>query len=401
MARRKRTAANGDGTIYPIRRGGKSGPIIGYRAQITLPDGRRKSISGKDKEDVKDRMTLVKADLVKGMPVPTGRQTVAEFMSSWLEIIRSGLRPSSHRRYRNAAAHIVDALGKTPLVDLKTKQVQEFYAKKSADGLKPKTVRGIHGVLHRALRDARDWDLVARNVTDKIRNLPHVSRHRIKPLTEEQIRQFLTACAGDRFEALYILAIDTGMRRGELLGLCWQDVDLEQGTLFVQTSISESRNQQGAESALIVPKQGTRRYTLAETKTDNGVRTIPLSRLSVEALKAHLERQKAERAKLGRYWQDHGLVFPNETGGLMIPDNFSKRNFKAMLKKAELDEKTRLHDLRHTAATRELARGIPVKEVSERLGHADPGFTWRTYSWVTPSIQRAAANVLDDIISGK
>lgn len=256
------------------------------------------------------------------------------------------------------------------------------------------------GTLHKALSDAKDWGLVARNVTDKIKNLPRVTRRQKKPLSEEEIRRFLAVCAGDRFEALYILALDTGMRRGELLGLRWSDVHWDQGIISVGAGISEDREQQGARSALLVLKQGTKRYILAEPKTDDGVRTIILSRQSVEALKAHQDRQEAEKTKLGHYWQNNNLIFPNQMGGFMIPDNFSKRNFKAMLKKAGLEDRG-LHDLRHTTATRALARGIPVKEVSERLGHADPAFTLREYTWATPSIQRAAANVLDDILSGR
>jgi integrase len=396
-------AANGEGTCYPIRRGGKTGPIIGYRAQITLPNGRRKSISGKVKEDIENRMILVKADLVKGLPVPIGRQTLGEYLATWIDT-KSKLRPSSRRRYRNAIDHITKALGKIPLVNLATHpdQVLRFYTQLQEEGpdgekgLSGTTVHGIHFVLHRALKDAMRMGLIAINVTEEF-DAPGRDDFEMQPLDEEQANQFLAACVGDRFEALYVLALSTGMRRGELLGLRWRDIALERRTLSVRTNVTEARQQKGVKAAQVIVTAGTKRYILANTKTKHSRRTISLSQTAVEALKAHKLRQEEERQKLGQHWQNYDLVFPNQTGGLMIPDNLAKRGFKKLLEKAGLPD-IRFHDLRHTAATLAIARGANIKQVSEMLGHSDVKTTLSIYTHVIPNMHQAVAEVMDDIL---
>lgn len=170
------------------------------------------------------------------------------------------------------------------------------------------------------------------------------------------------------------------MRQGELLGLRWRDVDLDRAALQVRMSLQET----------------TGRYILAETKTAHSRRSVALAPATVAALRAHRARQDAERLALGAAWDGAlDLVFPNERGGLMIPHNLAKRSFKRLLARAGLPATVRFHDLRHTAATLLLARGVHAKVVSELLGHADIAITLRVYAHVTPHMQDAAARAME------
>jgi integrase len=204
-------------------------------------------------------------------------------------------------------------------------------------------------------------------------------------LSEEQGNRLLVVTRGDRFEALYVLALTTGMRQGELLGLRWQDVDLERAIAHVQMSVQEADGH----------------FILAEVKTSHSRRNIALTRLAVKALRAHRARQNEERLAMGSKWNSASdLVFPNGYGGIMIPDNVAKRSFKAALLRAGLPD-MRFHDLRHTAATLLLSRGVHPKVVSEMLGHADIAITLRVYAHVLPNMQLAAVTLMDTLFGGQ
>jgi integrase len=196
------------------------------------------------------------------------------------------------------------------------------------------------------------------------------------PLSEKQSERFVEAAKGDRFYALYVLGLTTGMREGELLALHWQDIDFAKGTLRVRLGVQEDRT------------NGHRgRFILDEPKTDYSKRTIMLSQMALEALQEHQVRQQEERAAVGDAWDSsRDLVFPNTIGTLMIPDNLTKRSFKSILKRADLPD-IRLHDIRHTAATLLLSHNVNIKVVSEMLGHADIATTLRIYGHVLPTMQ--------------
>jgi integrase len=210
---------------------------------------------------------------------------------------------------------------------------------------------------------------------------PRRRHHEIEPLSEEQAQTLLQVVAGDRFEALYVLTLTTGMRLGELVGLRWRDVDVNRAKLQVRMSVQEDGY----------------KFILAEPKTPHSRRTISLSRKAVHALREHQARQDQEKAKLGPAWDASlDLVFPNTIGCIMIPDHLSGRNFKRYLAAAGLPD-IRFHDLRHTAATMLLRQGVHVKVVSEMLGHADISITLRIYAHVIPDMQQEAANKMDDV----
>jgi integrase len=369
------------------KRGNNEGSIIKRRdgrwmARVTLEHGKRKHIYGKTRQEVSRRMVETQQEIEQGLPILDERQTVGQYLETWVEVAKSQIRGSSWRRYSDfVRVHLVPGLGKIPLAKLTPQQVQLFYARKLAEGLSSTTVYHIHGMFHRALKDAFQMGLVQRNVTEMLRS-PRRSTKEMMPLTEEQAAHFLEIVKGDRFEALYALAVTTGMREGELLGVRWQDLDLDNMTLYVRMNVQESEN----------------RFILAETKTAYSRRNIKLSKLVIAALQLHAVRQAEERERLGKAWDaSAGLVFPNTLGGIMIPDNLVKRSFKRLVEKAGFPPELRFHDLRHTAATILLSRGVNVKVVSEMLGHADIAITLRIYAHVIPNMQQVAADVMDSL----
>ncbi len=205
----------------------------------------------------------------------------------------------------------------------------------------------------------------------------------MRPLSEAEARTFLDAArkAGDRFEALYVLAITTGLRRGELLGLRWDDADLDRGTLRVGRAL--------------VREGG--RHVLGETKTRRGRRRVNLTSRTVAALKAHRKSQLEKRVRLAGLYEDHGLIFTSENGTPLNPGNLVKRSFKPLLKRAGLPE-IRFHDLRHTCATLLLGRGVHPKIVQELLGHATIAMTLDTYSHYLPSMGDQASGAMGDAL---
>jgi integrase len=269
-----------------------------------------------------------------------------------------------------------------PLARLTPQQVQSLYAQKLDEGLSSSTVHHIRAQLHRALGAAVRLGLVARNVCDVI-DPPRMHHHEMATLSPEQARALLVAAANDRFEALYVLALSTGMRQGELLALKWRDVDLEGARLHVRTT-----RQYTAEG-----------YQFTEPKTAHSRRLIALPETAVAALRQHRSRQAEERQRLGPAWEDRDLVFPNSIGRPMDGKHLLRREFRPLLKRGGLPA-IRFHDLRHTAATLLLGSGVNPKIVSEMLGHSHISITLSLYSHVTPHMQQQAAAAMDATLRG-
>jgi integrase len=247
--------------------------------------------------------------------------------------------------------------------------------------LAPATVRKIHSTLHKALSQAVADGLIPRNAADV--KAPRPAPDEMHPLSEPEARTFLETAreTGDRFEALYVLAITTGLRRGELLGLRWADADLARGTLRVGRAL--------------VREGG--RHVVGETKTKRGRRQVNLTPRTVAALKTHRKRQLEQRVRLAGLYEDHGLIFSSEKGSPLNPENLVKRSFKPLLKRAGLSN-IRFHDLRHTCATLLLGRGVHPKIVQELLGHATIAMTLDTYSHYLPSMGDQASGAMGDAL---
>jgi integrase len=290
--------------------------------------------------------------------------------------------PRTYTNYRlQVRRHLTPALGRIKLKDLTPFKVQGLYRSKLDAGLSNASVRYTHAVLHRSLKQAVKWSLVPRNVAEAV-DPPRVRREEITPLSPEQARVFLAAARGDRFEALYVVALTCGLRQGELLGLKWSDADLGAKTLRVNRQVQRHRDGDGLVFA--EPKNASRR-------------TVPLTATAVEALKRHGKRQAEEKMRVGSLYEDNGLVFASEIGTPLDAQNVVNRSFKPLLRRADLPS-IRFHDLRHTCATLLLAKGVHPKLVQALLGHASIGITMDLYSHWAPAMGDQAAAAIEDVL---
>lgn len=244
-----------------------------------------------------------------------------EFLSRWIEdSVRDNVRVRTLDNYRlQVRRHIVPALGRIKLKNLSPAHVQGFYRAKIDSGLSPATVRYIHAVLHRALKQAVRWGLVPRNVADAV-DIPKLDRDEINALSPDETRAFLNAAKGDRLEALYVVAIHCGLRRGKILGLKWSDIDLDRKTLRVNRQIQRMRDGSG--------------FGFSAPKNSKSRRTIRLTNAAVEALRGHRKRQAEEKLRYGTLYEDQGLVFTTTVGTPLEPSNIDRRSFKPLLKEA-------------------------------------------------------------------
>lgn len=370
------------------RRGNNEGTITKradgrWEARVTLHNGTRRCFYGKTRQDAARKLAEVLRDQDKGLPIVGERQTVAQFLATWLESMRPTIRLSTWIRYEQLVRlHLIPTLGRLQLSKLTAQQVQALYSTKLQEGLSQTTVRHLHMTLHGALESALRLGLVQRNVCDMV-NAPRMRRVEMVTLSPEQARTLLEAARGDRFEAIYTLALTTGMREGELLSLRWRSLDLEQGTLQVRTTI----------------RRTTEGFTVTEAKSARSRRKLLLTPNAVDALRRHREIQLIERAQLAEAWEDNDLVFPNTIGRPVEAGNFLRRHYRPLLKRLGFPP-VRFHDLRHTAATLLLLQGIHPKIVSEMLGHASVSITLDLYSHVLPDMQRDAMEAMARLFEG-
>src|SRR5215217_792060 len=278
-----------------------------YTAQT--PDGpKRKYVYGRKYGEVQKKLAEAMGDVARGIVFDDKNLTVGEYMHRFLEDVQRGsVRESTYSSDKYLVAnHVKPALGRGKLKNLSAMHLQRLYREKQDAGLSASTVQKIHHILHKALAQAVRWDLIARNPADAAK-APRPASAEMRPLDTEEVRRLLEATHGDRLEALYVLAVTTGMRRGELLGLKWSDVDLENGRLSIRRALT--RIDDG------------KRVALAETKTRGSRRTVKLTLRAVEALRSHLESQLAEIEEAGDLYRDDGLVFTTEAGTLINPSN--------------------------------------------------------------------------------
>jgi integrase len=374
---------NGEGSIYPFKN--KAGKVIGYRGCYwihTAEGPKRRYISGKKREDVRDKLAKALSDRANGLVFDAGALMVGEYLDRWLDDVRDTVRKSTHEGYEYAVEpHIKPALGRIKLKDLNPAQIRWFYRDRLDSGLAPATVHKQHVVLHKALKAAVADGLIPRNAAAGLK-LPRITREEIDPLTEEESRRLLETACDDTLEALYVLALSTGMRQGELLALKWEDVDLDGGRVRVRRTLTH------------VDKA----FVLGEPKTKNSRRTIRLTKGTISALQAHLSRQLEEIEEMGSLYQPGGLVFATEAGTVINPSNLRNRSFKPLLKRAGLPP-IRFHDLRHTCATLLLSKSVNPKVVSEMLGHASISITLDIYSHLLPDMQEKAVAALEKMLS--
>ncbi len=363
-----------EGSIY-LRKDGR------WVASITLENNKRKDIYGKTRKEVQEKLKVALHDAQQGTLVTGPQQTVAQYLDEWLKVHKQVIRPRSYERYEAIIRlHLVPTLGKLPLQKLTGQHLQRLYTQKLESGLSSTTVSAIHNMLHTALDNAIKLGILTRNVCEVV-SPPRKIHKEMKPLTPEQVRQLLEAAKGHPQEALFILALATGMRRGELLGLKWQDISFDRGALQVRRALTRMPTGQG--------------YKETEPKTRKSRRSIVLTAFAIEALKKHQVRQQEMKLAAGDAWEEHDYVFCTSTGKHLSPGNDVLVQLKKLLVKAGLPD-IRFHDLRHSTATLLLSKGVHPKVVQEILGHSEISMTLDTYSHVLPTMQKDAMDGLND-----
>jgi integrase len=332
------------------------------------------------------RAFAVAAD--EGRVVERSKRTVGDYLREWLASLAPRVRPTTLASYEIAVGRITREIGQMPLQALTPMHVETLYADLCARGgrgsqaLSPKTVRNCHIVLRKALADAERLGLVVRNVAAVVRP-PAVHRVEQQTWSADDLRRFLDAISGDRLEAAFVLLATTGMRRGEVLGLRWIDVDLSSRRCSIVQTLTTVNNE----------------LLLTAPKTAKSRRRLALDARTATALRDHRRRQAEERLAAGELWDvTTDLVFTDEVGGPLHPDGFT-RSFIRLARAAGLP-RIRLHDLRHSYATLALQSGVHPKVVSERLGHATVGITLDLYSHVVEGLDAEAADAVADRLFG-
>jgi integrase len=368
---------NNEGSIYQ-RKDGR------WVASVTLESGKRKSIYCKTQQEAIKVARKVNHEKDQGTLVPTGDQSLSTFLTGWLhDTTKHRVRERTYIRYCELIElHVLPTLGKVKLQKVSPQHLQKLYNQKLEEGYAPQTVKHIHRVLHRAFHDALRWQLVTRNVCDAV-DAPRVPKKEMQVLTGQQAQQFLQAARGEPLEALYVLALTTGAREGELLGLRWDDLDLASEAMQIRRTITR-----------MVHKG----FTASEPKSAKSRRRVHLSQLATEALKRQRIRQNEARLAAGPAWSEQGWVFCNAVGKPIEVGNMIRRSFRPLLAKAGLPI-MKFHELRHSAASLLLSMGVHPKIVQELLGHSTVSITLDIYSHALPSLQKEAINQLNTLLS--
>jgi integrase len=372
MARRPK----GDGS-YRLRPDGR------WEARLTVEEnGRRyrRSYFGETQAEARKKMRDAQQRLDQNLPLPPENLTVKTYLESWIAAKKSTLRPRTYTTYEGKVRlHLIPELGKVKLAKLQPAHLLDAYASISGK-VSGTTAQHVHGILHVALRDAERQGLVGRNVASLV-TAPRRSTGEQKYLGLDEATDLLAAAQGSPLESFFITALLTGLRLGELQALRWRDVDLERRRLVVNRTFQALRDGEPV---------------FGEPKTRNSRRTVWLSDRVVDALERQQSTQEAQERKAGPAWRDYGLVFTSRVGTPLDTYHVSQRHFAKLLETAGLPH-MRFHDLRHSGATILLSQGVPVKVVSEMLGHADVTTTLRIYAHVIEGSQAQAVSVLDQL----
>jgi len=357
--------ANGEGSVF--KRGNR------WVAQVGTGKNRETKYFGTQKEANAWRHKMIEQRL-QGMVFGGSKVSLSKFLDEWLVVARTSVRPNTFQQYSQVVhQHINPFLGEIVLKDLRPDHVQSLYTSKLGNGVSPNTTRMIHAVIHRALNHALKLGLVYRNVADSVTR-PKVVRKEMKTLNDYQVRQLIQVAESEQMGLLLWVAVVTGLRQGELLGLKWSDLDWTSRRIQVQRQVQRRKG-----DGLV----------FCEPKSASGRRVIVLGKSTIGKLREHKNSQLKERILLGEKWQDYDLIFPSPIGTPLDPSNVLKA-YKNCLKRAGLPN-LRFHDLRHSAATLMLQQGVNPKIVSEHLGHSDISLTLNTYIHVLPPMQEEAA----------
>jgi len=402
MAKRATRAAQGSGTIRKktVKRKGQEYTYWEARVTIGKDPGTgkqiQKSFSGKTQKEVREKMQAAAVALNGGTYREPSKMTLGEWLDVWTEEYLGDIKPFTVVSYRGQVEnHIKPALGAVKLEALTPHTVQGFYNSlskpktvklkdgtvKEKAGLSPKSIKNVHGVLHKALQQAVENQYIRVNPAD-VCKLPRVERKELQPLDEIQMAAFLKAIKGHRFETLYTVTLFTGMREGEVLGLRWDCVDFERGTISIDKQLQRE-------------KKKNSQYVFSSLKNGKG-RTIAPAPWIMAYLKNHRAQQAKARLKAGPMWENSGLVFTDEVGHHLAIHTVYK-NFKALVASIGCPD-ARFHDLRHSYAVAAIRAGDDIKTVQGNLGHATAAFTLDVYAHVTEQMKQASAQRMEGFI---
>lgn len=358
-----------------------------YEIRVVDPlSGRRASLYATTEAEALERLKAARSVLDDGAALGGVRLTLGAYVHDWLASVTGTVRPTTHAKYEERLRlHVVEHLGNVRLRALTPLHLRKLYNETlPASGLSPRSIVHVHRAVSLALAHAASDGLVSRNVAALVKP-PRVPSSEMASLDSAQAGALLDAAVGDRMEAMYAVALTTGMRLGELLGLRWSDVDFDAGTIRVRRTL-----------ARIVKGQAL----YHEPKTTAGARVITLSRVAKAALRGHRQRQLEERlAAIG--WEDADLIFPDKIGRPYYAGHFYRDSWETVKKTAKLAASVTFHATRHTAASLTLAAGVPVATVSAMLGHANPSITMRLYAHAIPGTQQQAADAMDALLGAR
>lgn len=388
-----RKAAQGTGTIRKktVTRNGKDYTYWEARYTTGVDPGTGKqiqrSITGKTQKEVAQKLKAATAAIDAGTYIAPSKMTVGEWLDNWAAEYLGGVKPFTVVSYEGQIKnHIKPALGAVSLEALNTHTIQGFYNRLGkphgeTPGLSAKSVKNVHGVLHKALQQAVAVGYIRFNPTDSC-VLPRAQRAEIKPLDENQSKAFLSAIKGHPFEDLFTITLFTGMREGEALGLTWDCVDFDRGTITISKQLQREKKKGG-------------RYIFAPLKNDKA-RTVTLAPWVMSLLRSHRAHQNEARLKAGPLWEDSSLVFTNELGHHLAIHTVYKK-FKDVVASIGCPD-ARFHDLRHSYAVAAIRSGDDIKTVQGNLGHATAAFTLDVYGHVTDQMKQESAARMEGYI---
>ncbi|KLL10170.1 tyrosine-type recombinase/integrase [Protofrankia coriariae] len=381
LARRGRRRSHGDGALFQRA---SDGLWVG-RVDLGWIDGKRvrKTVYAKTEKECRRKLKEVQKAAEQGVNLNAPNRTVSEWLTEWVRMkSEDGTRPTTVAGYKWAVdLYIVPVVGRVQLLKLTPSDVTRVIGKAREAGRSPRSLQFIHGVLRNALADAHRLDLVPRNVAKAVKG-PSVPLRRVRALHVDDVRALSRAMHDDPYGPIFICGLMLGLRRGEILGLRWADIDFDAGALHVRRTLQRANGK-----LMFMP-----------AKTVRSHRTLPLSGSLVEILKEHRRSQEGAMATAGPDWIDHDLVFASAIGTPLDPRNVNRR-FTAIRTAAGLPW-VRLHDLRHAFATLLVAEGVPMRVIMELLGHSTINLTMNTYAHVLPEAQEDAVARLDGLVMG-
>ena len=387
-------AANGNGSIRKKTQIKNGKTYTWWEGRITTErdpgTGKQiqRSVSGKTQKEVAQKLREISVEIDKRTYLAPTKLTVKDWLDTWVKEYLEDIKPSTKYLYtRNVEMYIIPNLGSVKLDALTSPMVQALYNrlhkpdKKDVNPLSAKTIRSLHGVLHKALQQAVLNGYIRVNPTDACKP-PRVVKKEIQPLDETQVSEFLKAIQGHPHEYLYKITLFSGMREGEVLGLTWDCVDLEHGTLLIKQQLRREQQKGG-------------KYYFSPPK-NNKSRVLSLTPSVVQLFRLQKLKQNGMRLEAGDCWEENNLIFSNQTGGFL-----SYRTvydcFKRIVDKIG-SPSTRFHDLRHTYAVLAIKSGDDIKTVQENLGHATAAFTLDVYGHVTAQMRRDSADRMEQVI---